>query len=129
MERRTFSVSAATDVTGMSSGPAVSQSPAVADQPLAPIDLKSFIGRLLRQFVFKPAYVEHVIVPFSLMSINQGERLSLPMIDVTLTKENELPSHLLGMFTENWTPSPDDGVTVFLQALEKRGPDNRRKRI
>jgi cytochrome P450 len=129
MEKRTYSVSAATDVTGMSSGPAVSQSPAVADQPLAPIDLKSFIGRLLRQFVFKPAYVEHVIVPFSLMSINQGERLSLPMIDVTLTKENALPDHLLGMFSENWRPGPEEGVTVFLQALEKRGPDNRRKRI
>jgi hypothetical protein len=26
-------------------------------------------------------------------------------------------------------PRPENGVTVFLQGLEKRGPDNRRKRI
>jgi hypothetical protein len=26
-------------------------------------------------------------------------------------------------------PAPEDGVTVFLQGLENRGPDNHRKRI
>ena len=31
--------------------------------------------------------------------------------------------------SKNWKPSPEHGVTVFLQGLEKRGPDNRRKRI
>jgi hypothetical protein len=33
------------------------------------------------------------------------------------------------MLSESWGPSPEYGVTVFLQALEKRGTDNRRKRI
>jgi cytochrome P450 len=33
------------------------------------------------------------------------------------------------MLSETWKPAPEDGVTVFLQGLEKRGPDNRRKRI
>jgi hypothetical protein len=33
------------------------------------------------------------------------------------------------LISETWKPSPENGVTVFLQGLEKRGPDNRRKRI
>ena len=63
------------------------------------------------------------------MSIYEGERLSLPMIDVEFTKENALPYDLWGLLSESWKPAPEDGVTVFLQGLEKRGPDNRRKRI
>ena len=51
------------------------------------------------------------------------------MIDVALTKENALPYDLWGLLSEAWRPAPEDGVTVFLQGLEKRGPDNRRKRI
>jgi hypothetical protein len=122
-----LSVNAAANVTGTSSGPAVSQSPPLT--PLASIDVRSVIGRLLKQFPYNPAYVEHVIAPFFMMSTYQGERLSLPMIDTTLTKENALPQYLLGLLYENWKPNPEEGVTVFLQGLEKRGPDNRRKRI
>jgi hypothetical protein len=33
------------------------------------------------------------------------------------------------LLSETWRPNPEDGVTVFLQALENRGPANRRKRI
>jgi len=86
---------------------------------------------LRRQFFgdFDPAYIEKAIIPFFLVSIYQGERLSLPMIDVKFTKENALPYHLWGLVTENWKPSPEEGVSVFIQGLEKRGPDNRRKRI
>ena len=51
------------------------------------------------------------------------------MIDVALTKENALPSDLWGLLSERWGPDPEKGVTVFLQGLELRGPDNRRKRI
>lgn len=126
MEEDRFSVSAATDVAGLRS--AVSQSPPVID-PLASIDVKSLLARSRKQFLFNHEYAEHVIVPFSLMSVNQGERLSLPMIDITLTKENALPYYLLGLFSEHWKPNPDDGTTVFIQALEKRGPANRRKKI
>ncbi|MDI6025932.1 hypothetical protein QBK99_06995 [Corticibacterium sp. UT-5YL-CI-8] len=53
----------------------------------------------------------------------------LPMIDVSLTKENALPAYLWGLISKTWKPAPEEGVTVFLQGLEKRGPDNRRKRI
>jgi hypothetical protein len=125
MYKRTLSVKAAADVAG-SLGPAVS--PPVTD-PLASIDARAVIGRLMKQFLFKPDYVQHVIAPFFMMSMNQGERLSLPMIDVTLTKENALPYYLLGLLYENWKPDPDEGVTVFLQRLEKRGSDNRRKKF
>jgi hypothetical protein len=53
----------------------------------------------------------------------------LPMIDLALTKENALPADLWGLMSKTWRPDPQEGVTVFLQGLEKRGPDNRRKRI
>ena len=33
------------------------------------------------------------------------------------------------MLYDDWGPNPEEGLTVFLQGLEKRGPDNRRKRI
>ncbi len=78
---------------------------------------------------FEPAYVENVIIPHFLVSVYEGERSFLPMIDLALTKENALPNDLWGLLSPTWRPAPEDGVTVFLQGLEKRGPDNRRKRI
>jgi len=84
-------------------------------------------GQFLKEF--DPAYVENVIVPWFLTSTSEGEKLSLPMIGLNLTKENAWPYDLWGLLSESWKPSPEDGVTVFLQALEKRGSDNRRKRI
>src|SRR5262245_8150725 len=100
-------------------------------QPLAPTELESAIARLRKKFSdkFDPIYLENVIVPYFLVSTYQGERLSLPMIDVKFTKENALPYDLWGLISETWKPRPEAGVTVFLQGLEKRGPDNRRKRI
>jgi hypothetical protein len=123
MERRTFLTGSAAAAVGLSSRPAGSQSPPVAGQPLAPTDLMSEVARLRSQFLreFDPAYVDNVIVPHFLVSTYQGERLSLPMIDVKLTKENALPYDLWGLISETWRPSPENGVTVFLQALEKRG--------
>jgi hypothetical protein len=131
MERRTFLTGSTAAVLGISSQPAVSQSPPAAGQPLAPTDIMSAVARLRTQFLreFDSAYVENVIVPHFLVSTYQGERVSLPMIDVKLTKENALPYDLWGLISESWKPSPENGVTVFLQGLEKRGPDNRRKRI
>jgi hypothetical protein len=78
---------------------------------------------------FDRTYVENVIIPDFLASFYEGERLFVPMIDVKLTKENALSCDLWGLLSESWKPAPERGVTVFLQALEKRGPDNRRKRI
>jgi len=131
MERRTFLVGSATAVAGLATLPAASQSPPAAGQPLAPSDLPSTVARLRKQFLseFDPAYVENVIVPHFLVSTYEGERLPLPMIGVEFTKEEALPYDLWGLLSESWKPAPEDGVTVFLQGLEKRGPDNRRKRI
>jgi hypothetical protein len=78
---------------------------------------------------FDRTYVENVVVPFFLTSIYEGERPALPMIDVTLTKENALPHHLWGLIYQGWKPTPEEGVTVFLQGLENRGDNNLRKRI
>ncbi len=46
---------------------------------------------------FDRTYVENVVVPFFLTSIYEGERPALPMIDVTLTKENALPFGPMGV--------------------------------
>ncbi len=53
----------------------------------------------------------------------------LPMIDVNFSKENALPYDLWGLIYHDWRPTPEEGVTVFLQGLEKRGDNNLRKRI
>ena len=70
---------------------------------------------------FDRDYVEHAVVPFFLESIYQGERPALPMIDVPLTKENALPSDLFGLIYKDWRPTPEEGVTVFLQGPTGRG--------
>ncbi len=78
---------------------------------------------------FDHEYVEKAVRPFFLTSFYEGERPMLPVIDVTFSKENALPYDLWGLITRDWRPTPEDGVTVFLQGLEKRGPNNLRKRI
>jgi cytochrome P450 len=78
---------------------------------------------------FDPGYVQNVIAPHLRVRIYQGERLSLPLIDPSLSKENAMPDELWGLMSETWKPHAEDGVVLFLQGLEKRGPDNRRKRI
>jgi hypothetical protein len=78
---------------------------------------------------FDPDYVEHAVIPFFLTSIYEGERPMLPTIDVNFSKENALPYDLWGLIYHDWKPTPEEGVTVFLQGLEKRGDNNHRKRI
>ena len=131
MERRAFLIGGAAAAAGLVGEPALAQSPPAAGQPIAPSDLESVVVRLRKQFLaeFDPAYVENVIVPHFLVSTYHGERLWLPMINVEFTKENALPYDLWGLLSETWKPAPEEGVTVFLQGLEKRGPNNRRKRI
>ena len=130
MQRRTFLQSGAIGVAGLSMPPALAHYEANGRHP-TPGDLGAAVSRLRKQFLeeFDAGYVDNVIVPHFLVSTYHGERPSLPMIDVTLSKENALPYDLWGMLSETWRPNPEHGVTVFLQALEKRGPDNRRKRI
>lgn len=79
---------------------------------------------------FGPDYVEGAIKPFGRMAVHTGERLSLPMIDLAFSKEAAIPPHLWGMLYDDWQPNmQEDGLSVFLQGFENRGPDNRRKRI
>jgi hypothetical protein len=78
---------------------------------------------------FDRDYVEKAVIPFFLTSFYEGERPMLPMIDVNFSKENALPYDLWGLITRDWKPTPEQGVTVFLQGLEKRGDNNLRKRI
>ena len=119
MKRRTFLGGSAVSLAGLSANSSLAHYESAPNQATE---------RDLAEN-FDAAYVENVILPHFLVSTYKGERPSLPMIDVTLTKENALPFDLWGMLSESWKPSPEQGVTVFLQALEKRGPDNRRKRI
>jgi cytochrome P450 len=78
---------------------------------------------------FDPDYIEHALIPFFLTSVYEGERPMLPAIDVVFSKENALPYDLWGLIYRDWKPTPEDGVTVFLQGLDKRGENNLRKRI
>lgn len=130
MKRRTFLKTGAAAVAGLSAQPVLAHYQS-SEQPMSSSELGAAVARLRKRFLesFDEAYVERVILPHFLVSIFQGERPSLPMIDVELTKENAIPYDLWGMLSETWGPNPDEGVTVFLQALEKRGPDNLRKRI
>jgi len=130
MKRRTFLKLGAAGAVGASARPALAHYQSTV-QSQSDEDRAVIVARLRRRFLdnFDAAYVDHVILPHFLVSVYEGERPALPMIDTTLTKENALPSDLWGLLSESWKPNPDDGVTVFLQALEKRGPANRRKRI
>ena len=126
MERRTFLAGGAAAVAGLVTQPAASHYYDIAwvksppGLPLAPSDLEAAVARLRKQFLaeFDAAYVENVIVPHFLVSIYEGEKLFLPMIDVEFTKENALPFDLWGLLSETWKPAPEYGVTVFLQGLE-----------
>jgi hypothetical protein len=79
---------------------------------------------------YDPAYVEHVIKPFLHASFYRAETPSVPIIGEALSKNYALPYDLWGLLYDDWAPSfENDGLSVFIQGLDKRGPDNRRKRI
>ena len=79
---------------------------------------------------FDPDYVEGAVKPFFLSTTYQGERPVLPMIDLALSKAAAMPAHLFGMLYDNWKENmEEEGLTVFIQEYQKRGPHNERKRI
>jgi hypothetical protein len=129
MKRRTVLAGAAASAAGFVSGSAFAAATPAAS-PASP-DLATALARFRASIPahFDRTYVENAVVPFFLTSIYEGERPALPMIDVTLTKENALPHDLWGLIYQDWKPSPEEGVTVFLQGLENRGDNNLRKRI
>jgi hypothetical protein len=136
MERRTILKGGAAAI-GMLGGASttvvtgVEQASADATQPPLPDQILAAIQRFRETIPanFDRDYIEKAIIPFFLTSFYEGERPMLPVIDVNFSKENALPFDLWGLITRDWRPTPEDGVTVFLQGLEKRGPDNLRKRI
>src|SRR5215468_8588573 len=101
-----------------------------ADEELPP-DVGAALAQFRRSIPdnFDRTYVENVVVPFFLTSVYVAERPLLPMIDVALSKENALPFDLWGLIYKGWKPTPEEGVTVFLQGLENRGENNLRKKI
>ncbi len=79
---------------------------------------------------YHPDYVEHAVKPFLNTSFYQAETPPLPMIGEAFSKEYALPYHLWGLLYDDWAPSFEkDGLSVFILGLDKRGPENRRKRI
>lgn len=78
---------------------------------------------------FDSDYIDGAVVPYLLSGTYVGERPALPLIDLTLSKENAIPPHFWGVLYDEWAPNPEEGVSVFIQGYEQRGPDNARKKI
>jgi hypothetical protein len=79
---------------------------------------------------FDVDYVEGAVKPFFLSGEYTGERPSLPLIDLNLSKEKAVPVQIWGMLYDGWAPNmEEDGLSVFLQGYEHRGPHNERKKI
>lgn len=130
MRRRVFLAGGAGAVAVVSAQSVVGCSTNTGEAPGAGTPASADAAPLRAEFPdFDAEYVDNVIAPFRRNSVFDGQRPVLPMIDVALTKENALPSDLWGLLSDKWGPDPAKGVTVFLQGLELRGPDNRRKRI
>ena len=119
--------------SGASTAMVAGLEPASADtaQPPLPEQILTAVERFRATIPanFDPDYVEKAVIPFFLTGFYEGERPMLPMIDVNFSKENALPYDLWGLIYHDWRPTPEEGVTVFLQGLEKRGDNNLRKRI
>ena len=79
---------------------------------------------------FPTDYVQGAVAPFLQSGIYIGDRPTLPMIDLFSSKEGAIPPHIWGMLYDTWKPNMEqDGLSVFLQGYERRGPDNERKKI
>jgi len=137
VERRTV-LKGGVATVGLLGGGASSELTATIDQAFAdapPSGLPHQILTAIQRFRetippnFDHDYVEKAVIPFFLTSFFEDQRPMLPMIGVNFSKENALPYDLWGLITRDWRPTPEEGVTVFLQGLEKRGPNNLRKRI
>jgi hypothetical protein len=85
---------------------------------------------LMMPSTFDSTYVQNVVKPFFLSGVYSGERPLLPMIDLMLSKEAAIPVHLFGMLYDSWKPNfEEEGLSVFFQGYENRGPNNERKKI
>jgi hypothetical protein len=79
---------------------------------------------------FDAEYVAGAVAPFLLSSSYIGETPSVPMIDLALSKDEAVPAQLWGLLYDGWTPNTEEeGLSVFMQGYENRGPHNERKKI
>src|SRR5512143_85142 len=65
---------------------------------------------------FDQDYIDGAVVPYLLSGTYVGERPALPLIDLSLSKENAIPPHLWGRLYDGWAPNPKEGVSVFIKA-------------
>ena len=97
MERRTFLTGAGVAALLPVAGGAAAKDQSLGDggtaARLAP-DLSAALQKFRATIPshFDREYVNNAVVPFFLGSIFEGERPLLPMIDLTFSKENALPS-------------------------------------
>jgi hypothetical protein len=93
MKRRAFLTGSATSVAALTAQPGLAHYAPPLNDPPAPGEMAATVARLRAQFKkdFEPSYVENVIIPHFLVSVFEGERSFLPMIDLALTKENPCP--------------------------------------
>jgi cytochrome P450 len=119
------------DIYGVRVGERAQEASSAAAQSAIPEQIITAIERFRTAIPanFDPNYVEKVVIPFFLTNVYEGERPLLPMIDLNFSKENALPHDVFGLIYRDWKPTPEEGVTVLLQGLEKRGENNLRKRI
>ena len=131
MKRRTFLTGSAATATALASQPARSHYPPPATgQVLGPNDLAANAARVREQFLkdFDPPTSR---MSFSRIFWSAPIRASDRAPDDRSRPDQgeRSPGRSLGLDQRELEARPQDGVTVFLQGLEKRGPDNRRKSI
>lgn len=123
MKRQTFLTGGAAAATSLAMGSDFSHEARAADKPLTAKEVEGVAAQLRARVAqcFDPAYVENAILPFFLVSVYRGERATLPIIDVSLTKGKPPPHLSMGADQHEWRPAPDEGVTAFLQGLKNAG--------
>ena len=124
MKRRAFLTAAAATPAGLLSAPAASY-----DE--LPNDVDHGEGRPLSLINARQEKRDDRMLDIIAVKI-AGDGIGEPReggADVTLSKENALPYDLWGLIYKDWQPTPEEGVTVFLQGLDERGENNLRKRI
>ncbi|NET16104.1 MAG: hypothetical protein F6K08_26400 [Okeania sp. SIO1H6] len=84
-------------------------------------------------------YIFKAVVPAMLTNMNDGAKLTLPLLDKeVLDKQDAIPYFLWGLLYDSWTPTPEHGTTVFFTGFQNgdqntnatiRGENNEKKKI
>ena len=72
-------------------------------------------------------YYQYVIRRFFETKTHKVSELTLPMIDLSLSKGYALPPYLWGLLWKDWEPDPAEGNTVFLTSYEDRDAGDKAK--